>query len=151
MWLVVFLGACALSLSVVEDGKSGPAQPAVSLYVYPLPRSKGHRFCVRACAQTTATAEPDCNTSSSNSVAWRRWSRVLAPQRVNPALCCGGQDVSHSSSNTADTTRSGIVMPFLLIILTTKRSLHFRTDWWKEYLVAICVRLLNAMLVFIPQ
>ena len=36
--------------------------------------------------RTTATAVPDCNTSSGSSVASRRWSKVLAPQRVNPAL-----------------------------------------------------------------
>ena len=48
------------------------------------------------------------------------------------SCCCGGQDVSHSSSNTVDTTLSGNVMQFMLIILKPKRSLHFRTYWSKE-------------------
>ena len=56
---------------------------------------------VRACAQTTATAAPDCNTSSSSSsVASRRWSRVLAPQRVNPALAVAVGRMFHTAAVT---------------------------------------------------
>ena len=66
------------------------------------------------------------------------------------SCCCGGQDVSHSSSNTVYATLSGNIMQFLLIILTTKRSLHLLTCWSKEQ-HRVCV--FNAMLVviFIPQ
>ena len=94
-------------------------------FVNPPPRGQRHSSCVLACAQTTATAAPDCNTSSSSSLASRRWSRVLAPQRVNPALavCCGGRDVSHSSSNTLDATLFGTIMQFLLNIL--KLNCHY--------------------------
>ena len=93
-------------------------------YVYRLPRGQRHSSCVRACAQTTTTAAPDCNTSSSSSVASRRWSRVLAPQRVNPALAVAVGIMFHTqqqySSNTVDITLSGNIMQFLLIILRLK-------------------------------
>ena len=67
------------------------------------------------------------------------------------SCCCGGQDVSHSSRNSVvDTTTSENVMPFLFIIIKTKWSLHFRTDWSKEQ---HRVRVFYAMLVliFVPQ
>ena len=48
------------------------------------------------------------------------------------SCCCGGQDVSHSSSNTVDTTLSGNIMQFLFFILIDKLSLHSRRDWSKE-------------------
>ena len=90
-------------------------------FVCPPPRGQRHSSYVRACAQTTATAAPDCNTSSSSSVASRRWSRVLAPQRVNPALAVAVGMMFHTqqqySSNTVDITLSGNIMQFLLIIL----------------------------------
>ena len=94
-------------------------------YVYPPPRGQRRSSCVRACAQTTATAAPDCNTSSSSSVASRRWSRVLAPQRVNPALAVVAVGMmfhtqQQYSSNTVDITLSGNIMQFLLIILRLK-------------------------------
>ena len=55
------------------------------------PRGQRHSFCVRACAQTTATAAPDCNTSSSSSsIASRRWSRV------NPALAVAVGKMFHA-------------------------------------------------------
>ena len=93
-------------------------------FVCPPPRGQRHSSYVRACAQTTATAAPDCNTSSSSSVASRRWSRVLAPQRVNPALAVAVGMMFHTqqqySSNTVDITLSGNIMQFLLIILRLK-------------------------------
>ena len=84
----------------VEVGTSerpGRCQPSPlrkknNVCLYPLPRGQRHRFCVGACAQTTAIAPaPDYNSSSSSSssIASRRWSRVLAPQPVNPALAVG--------------------------------------------------------------
>ena len=87
----MFLRVCTLSL---RDGRCQGllvAQHAgVSLDVvcslYPPSRCQRHSCCVRACAQTTVTAAPDCNSSSSSSVVLRRCSRVPAPHRVNPAL-----------------------------------------------------------------
>ena len=69
-------------------------------YVYPPPRGQRHSSCVRACAQTTATSAPDCNTtsSSSSSVASRRWSQVLAPQRVNPTLAVAVGKMFHRAA-----------------------------------------------------
>ena len=46
-----------------------------------------------------------------------------------PCSCCGGQDVSHSSSNTVDIILSGDIMQFLFIILIDKLPLHSRRDW----------------------
>ena len=59
-----------------------------------------HSSCVRTCAQTTATAVPDCYTSSSSSssVASRRWSQVLAPQRVNPTLAVAVGKMFHRAA-----------------------------------------------------
>ena len=65
------------------------------------------------------------------------------------SCCCGGQDVSHSSSNTVDPTLTENVMPLLFIILTTKWSLHFRTDWSKEY-HRVWVFKAMLVLIFIP-
>ena len=44
------------------------------------------------------------------------------------SCCCGGQDVSHSSSNAVDTTLSGDKMQFLFIIPIDKLALHSRRD-----------------------
>ena len=74
------------------------AQPANG--VYPPPIGQRHSSCVRACAQTTATVAPDCNTSSSNSVRSRRWSRVLSLQRVNPALAVAVGRMFHTAAVT---------------------------------------------------
>ena len=47
---------------------------------------------------------------------------------VTPCSCCyGGQDFSHSSSNTVDTVLSGDTMYFFSVILKTKLPSHFRT------------------------
>ena len=90
-------------------------------FVYPPPRGRRHSSCVRACAQTTATAAPECSTTSSSSVASRRWSRVLAPQRINPTLAVAVGMMFHTqqqySSKTVDITLSGNIMQFLFIIL----------------------------------
>ena len=61
----------------------------------------GHydRAACRDIKQTTATAAPDCNSSSS-SVASRRWSRVLALQRVNPALAVAVGRMFHTAAVT---------------------------------------------------
>ena len=103
---------------------SGPACCAAclvspsTLYVYPAPRGQRYSVCVRTCAQTTATAAPDCNTSSKHQQQQqqRRFASVI-PSLGNAAgqpcsCCCGEQDVSHSSSNTVGATLSGNAMQF---------------------------------------
>ena len=108
----MFLRVCALSL---RDGRCQgllAAQPTgVSLDV----------VCIPSTQRSEATAAPDCNTCSSSSAASRRWLRVLAPQRVNPALAVAVGMMFHTqqqySSNTVDITLSGNIMQFLLIIL----------------------------------
>ena len=81
---------------------------------------------VRACAQTTATAAPDCNTSSSSSsVASRRWSRVLALQRVNPALAIAVGRMFHTAAVTLTLEN---MMQFLFIISIDKHLVYSRRD-----------------------
>ena len=103
-------------------------------YVYPLPGGQGHRFCVHACAQTTATAAPDYNTTTSSSIASRRWSRVLAPQRVNPtpavSRTCNIPSIVHTAAAVLQQYQPVRKRNALLaVIFTTKRSSHFRTEW----------------------
>ena len=87
-------------------------------FVYPPPRGQRHSCCVRAYAQTTATAAPDCNTSSSSSVASRRWSRVLAPQGINPAFAVAVGMMVHTQQQQHGRYHSvRKIMQFLLIIL----------------------------------
>ena len=119
-------------------------------YVYPPRRGQRHSSCVRVCP----------NHSNSSTGLQHQQQQQCSFTSVVPSpgtaggkpcsCCCGGQDVSHNSSNTVDTTLSGNVMPFLFIILTPNRSLHFRTYWSKEEHV---VRVFNAMLavIFISQ
>ena len=65
------------------------------------------------------------------------------------SFCCSGQDFSHCSSSSVDTTLGNRIQ-LLLIILRTCRSLPFRTYWSNGQ---HRVRVFNAMLVliFIPQ
>ena len=92
MWPVV-LGLCALSLS---KGRGQGLRSLLTLYVvrmyqvYPLPRIRGTGFvCVRV--PNPQHQQHRITTPPAPAVASRRWSRVLAPQRVNPS--CRGQDV----------------------------------------------------------
>ena len=73
---------------------------------------------------------------------------ALRPRRRDAAVAtdaalsvCGGQYVSHSSSNTVDTIPSGNIMQFLFIILIDKLPLHSRRDWSKEYGGAVRCRM----------
>ena len=122
-------------------------------FVYPPPRGQRHSSCVRACAQTTATAAPDCNTSSSSSsVASRRWSRVLAPQRVNPALAVAVGMIhtqQQYSSNTVDITLSGNIMQFLFIIL--KLNFLYISGELGRRSSTVFGFLMSLVLIFIPQ
>ena len=112
-------------------------------YVYPPPRGQRRSSCVRACAQTTAkhqhrTAIPMCPIHSNSSTGLQHQQQqqcsftsvVPSPGAAagKPcSCCCGGQDVSHSSSNTVDTTLSGDKMQFLFIIPIDKLALHSRS------------------------
>ena len=110
--LNVRLGACALSLS---EGRGGGLRSLLLLstyyYYYPLPKGKRHRFCVRACAQSTATAAPDHKQTP---LLIAEQLRVGGPESLRlPAAegkhhACFGQDVffqsSHSSCCTAAVT-----------------------------------------------
>ena len=134
----------SLRSGAVRRSMSGPAcwtaclvSPS-TLYVYPAPRGQRHSSCVRACAQTTATAAPYCNTTSQHQQRQQQRSFASVIPSLGTAAgkpcscCCGGQDVSHSSCNTVDATLSGKIRHFLLIILTSKPSFNLRTYWSKE-------------------
>ena len=136
---------------------SGPACCAACWCVprrrlYTLHTEVRHSSCVRACTQTTATAAPDCNTSSSSSrVVSRRWSRVLAPQGVNPALAVAVGMMFHTQQQQHGRYHSvRKYNPILVDHIKTKLPLHFRRDGSKEYHRD---RLFNVMLVliFVPQ
>ena len=132
MWIliVVFLGPCALSVS------QGRGQALRNLlwpctHVHPLPRGQRHRACVRAYAQTTATAAPDYNTSSSSSfVPVVPSPGACLPQRANPTLAVG-RTCSFKVHTAAVLLQPYAPCPesktFTAIILITKMSLYFRT------------------------
>ena len=129
MWLVVFLGTCVLSLSQGR-GRGLRSLLCPSTCVCPLPRGQRHRFCVRACTQTTATVAPDYNTSSSRFASMVAGPGACLPQRANPTLALGRtrpfkvhtaavlRQQHHSVRKCKDV---------VVIILATKWSLHFRT------------------------
>ena len=100
-------------------------------FVYPPPRGQRHSCCVRAYAQTTTTAAPDCNTSSSSSVASRRWSRVLAPQGVNPALAVAVGMMVHTQKQQHGRYHS--FRKYNAISVDYIKTKHLRRDWSKEY------------------
>ena len=90
-------------------------------------------FCVRACTQTTTTAAPDYITTSSSSVSSSRWSRVLAPQRVNPTLAvdrtCNVRSKFHTPAAVLQQYQPVWKLnAIVVLILTTERALHFRTQ-----------------------
>ena len=100
--------------------------------IYPEVR---HWFCVSWCAQTTATAASDYNTSSSSIIDSRRWSRILAPQRVNPILLRWAgrvtslQKFTHQQQCYRSTNLYGQCNSIAILILTTKWTFNFRIEW----------------------
>ena len=148
----MFLSVCALTLR--DSRCQGLLAARVSLDVVCIPST------YFICAQFWCACVCPNHSSSSTGLQQQQQQQQCSFTSVVPSLgtaagkpcscCCGGQDVSHNSSNTVDTTLSGNVMPFLFIILTPNRSLHFRTYWSKEEHV---VRVFNAMLavIFISQ
>ena len=146
----MFLRVCALSL---RDGRCQgllAAQPAgVSLDVVCIPsaqRSEAQFLCACVCPNhsnsSTGLQQQQQQQCSFASV----FASPGTAQRVNPALAVAvGRMFHSSSSNTVDTTLSGNMI-FFAIILTTKLSLHFRRRWSNE---EHRVRVFNAMLVLI--
>ena len=123
-------------------GVGGDVRACVACFVsidvvcIPSTQRSGTGFVVRACAQTIATAAPDYNTSSSSIIASRRWSRILAPQRVNPILLRWAERVTslqtfthqqqcYSSANLSLRKCNSI----LILVLTAKWALNFQNEW----------------------
>ena len=129
----MFLSVCALTLR--DSRCQGLLAACVSLDVVCIPFtyfSYAQFWCACVCP----------NHSNSSTGLQRQQQQQCSLTSVVPSpgteagkpcsCCCGGQDVSHSSSNTVDTTLSGNIMQFLFIILIDKLPLHPPRDWSKE-------------------
>ena len=142
MWLVVFLGACALSL-LEGRGHGRRSLLAESLYAFPDVRGTGF-VCVRA--PEPQQQQHRTTTPAATVVASRRWSRVLAPaclpQRPNTTLAMGRTCPFkvHTAAAAAAVLRQyhsfRQCKNVSVVILTIKWALLFRTRWYEG--AALC-------------
>ena len=128
IWLVAFLGACALSLW--GGRKSGPAQPAVPLHALLYQEARGTGFvCVCVPGPQQHQPQTTINTSSSSFVSVDPSPGACLQQRANPLLPVVGRTRCRLSFDTcsshSSTASSSPQQPVILLI--PKRSVHFRT------------------------